>query len=178
MKPEYIRVALTRSDGSLAILSFITKGAINARGDIFQREASDEAIQAECDKMFGSSNAPVVSWRRINESDIPIERDFRDAWIDDGQSVTHDLNKARVIFKNKIREKRPSLFSELDAQYLKALETNDDVAKQQIVDQKQILRDATEDPRIQKCKTIEELRSLDPLSDVPSFITRIKQNNK
>jgi hypothetical protein len=71
---------------------------------------------------------------------VPANRDFRGAWVLSGSVISEDLNKAKEIFADKIREARKPLLEALDTDYMKALETSADTT--QIVADKQALRDA------------------------------------
>ena len=71
---------------------------------------------------------------------VPSNRDFRGAWTLSGSVITEDLDKAKEIFADKIREARTPLLAALDTDYMKALESSADTAK--IVADKQALRDA------------------------------------
>ena len=71
---------------------------------------------------------------------VPANRDFRGAWTLSGSVITEDLDKAKEIFADKVREARGPLLAALDTDYMKALETSADTT--QIVADKQALRDA------------------------------------
>lgn len=71
---------------------------------------------------------------------VPSTRDFRGAWTLSGSVITEDLDKAKQIFADRVREARGPLLTALDADYMKALESNADTAK--IVADKKALRDA------------------------------------
>jgi hypothetical protein len=71
---------------------------------------------------------------------VPANRDFRGAWTLSGSVITEDLDKAKEIFADKVREARTPLLAALDTDYMKALESNADTT--QIVADKQALRDA------------------------------------
>ena len=71
---------------------------------------------------------------------LPSTRDFRGAWTLSGKVITEDLDKAKQIFADRVREARGPLLTALDADYMKALESNADTAK--IVADKKALRDA------------------------------------
>ena len=68
-----------------------------------------------------------------------------------------DLDRAKEIKKDKIREDRKLLLEEQDVLYMRALEANDAEAKNAIVLEKQRLRDIT--LRVDECLTVEELSS-------------------
>jgi hypothetical protein len=71
---------------------------------------------------------------------VPSDRNFRGAWSLSGNVISEDLNKAKEIFADKIREARTPLLAALDTDYMKALEQGADTAA--IVASKQALRDA------------------------------------
>ena len=71
---------------------------------------------------------------------VPSNRDFRGAWTLSGSVISEDLDKAKEIFADKVREARTPLLAALDTDYMKALETSADTT--QIVADKQALRDA------------------------------------
>lgn len=83
-KTEYI--AITKTDGSLAVMQFIIEAE-------FIREPSDENINAEIQK----SNINAVSWRRIKKEDLPLDRTYRNAWKDDGTKIDLDPIKKAII---------------------------------------------------------------------------------
>jgi hypothetical protein len=57
---------------------------------------------------------------------------------------TYDTNKALEILKSKIRIKRTKLFSDLDVQYMRALEMGNTTLQSEIVAKKEILRNLTD----------------------------------
>jgi len=71
---------------------------------------------------------------------VPSDRNFRGAWVLNGSVISEDLNKAKEIFADKIREARTPLLAALDTDYMRALEQGADTAA--IVASKQALRDA------------------------------------
>jgi hypothetical protein len=71
---------------------------------------------------------------------VPSDRNFRGAWSLSGNVISEDLNKAKEIFADKIREARTPLLAALDTDYMRALEQGADTAA--IVASKQALRDA------------------------------------
>jgi hypothetical protein len=57
--------------------------------------------------------------------------------------IGFNLDKAKEIHKDKIREVRNPLLEKKDVEYIRALESGDTDKVQQIVTEKQALRDAT-----------------------------------
>jgi len=101
---------------------------------------------------------------------VPSKRHFRDAWVLNGDVISEDLDKAKEIFKDKIREVRAPLLDAEDVVYMKALEADDSAAKTASVATKNALRDATDNSAITSATTITELKAAwdtDVLGDSP-----------
>jgi len=90
---------------------------------------------------------------------IPTDRLFRDAWVLSGTVITEDLDTAKDIFKDKIREVRTPLLEAEDVVYIKALEADDATAKAASVTKKNALRDAPAAQAIADATTIDELKA-------------------
>ena len=119
------------------------------------------------------ANNSGLSIEEIAEKDVPkglkykiIDREelshldnriFRDAWVLDAKmKPIVDMEKAKEIWKDIIRQARKIAFEDLDIQYMRATEAGDDTTK--IVSTKQKLRDFTNNPEIESANTIEELQ--------------------
>ena len=89
----------------------------------------------------------------------PSDRLFRDAWSLSGTVITEDLDKAKEIFKDKIREVRKPLLEAEDVVYMKALEADDSTAKANSVTKKNNLRDAPAATAITNATDIDELKA-------------------
>ena len=99
---------------------------------------------------------------------LPAERTFRDAWTaganpEDG-IISVNMDKAKDIWRDKIRRARESELAKLDAAFMKALETGADTTA--IVAQKQALRDAPSHPDIDAATTPAELKAVQPIPNV------------
>ena len=70
-----------------------------------------------------------------------------------------NLEKALEIHKTKIREKRESIFKDLDIQFMKALEQGNTTLSAEIGAKKQALRDIT-DIDISNISTLDELKQI------------------
>ena len=68
-----------------------------------------------------------------------------------------NISKAKEIHKDKIRVARTPKLAELDVEFQKALETNDDTKKAEITTKKQALRDAPAASSIDTASTPDEL---------------------
>ena len=99
--------------------------------------------------------------------ELPDERIFRDAWSADEEAgvISVDMVAARNIWRERIRRARAPRFAELDAEFMKALETG--ASTTAIVAEKQALRDAPADPGIDAALTPEELKLVKPAGLVP-----------
>jgi hypothetical protein len=70
--------------------------------------------------------------------------------------------KAVEIHKNKLRELRAPKLSELDIEYMKAVESGNSGLMQSIATQKQALRDVTSDPSLTSAKSPDDLKKIIP----------------
>ncbi|HAM42076.1 MAG TPA: hypothetical protein DCP69_12300 [Candidatus Omnitrophica bacterium] len=162
--PETLRIALTCADGTLALMTFVTT-EYRADGSIaWARLATRGTVDAEIARAsvsFDPEQVPVISWRFAEESEIPTDRTYRNAWRDTGTGVEHDMVHARELHRNLLREARAPRLAALDLAYLQADETNAQARKELIAEEKQRLRDITLDPRIEAVQTIAELRVIE-----------------
>jgi len=90
---------------------------------------------------------------------VPSDRNFRGAWVLNGSVISEDINSAKEIFKDKVREVRKPLLEAEDVVYMKALEADNASAKTASVATKNALRDATDDSAIADATTITELKA-------------------
>jgi hypothetical protein len=90
---------------------------------------------------------------------VPSDRHFRGAWSLSGKVISEDMDAAKVIFKDKIREVRQPLLEAEDVVYMKALEADDASAKTASVAKKKALRDAPAAKAITDADTIAKLKA-------------------
>ena len=73
----------------------------------------DFYIQAAIDKatvswgrpgMLESAWLPVLGWERVQQSDFPADRTFRNAWRHSGSGVVIDMPEARKICAEKMKK--------------------------------------------------------------------------
>jgi len=167
MTPETVKIAIRRSDGGVSIMSFITRG----RGDVlpsgatwedqgrglWRREPTDANVSQEITRV---PLLDAVGYRRITDADILPDRTFRDAWIDDGEKLLHDIAKAREIHRQRLRVARAPVLADLDVAYQRADEKGDKPGKARVVALKQELRDITAHPGIEAAQTTDELKAI------------------
>lgn len=154
-KIEIVKIAMTRLDGGVSIMSFVAKQFGSGEGPGWDRVPSEENINAEIIR----SGVDCVSWRIVIDADIPADRYFRNAWKDDGKLAV-DMPKAREIQKNVLRHARGPLLGALDIEAMRAVETNDSARLSEIAAQKQALRDVTDKPEIEAAQTPEALKAI------------------
>ena len=97
---------------------------------------------------------------------IPAERTFREGWEanEDTAVISVNMERAKDIWRDKIRQARIEPLSNLDADYMKALETGADTTS--IIAQKQALRDAPALASIDAATTPDELTVIQPIPSV------------
>ena len=88
---------------------------------------------------------------------VPSDRHFRGAWVLDGTVISEDMDAAKVIFKDKVREARKPLLEEKDVELMKALESG--ASTTDIATAKDALRDAPATSAISSASTIAELKA-------------------
>jgi hypothetical protein len=101
---------------------------------------------------------------------VPSDRHFRGAWSLSGSVISEDMDAAKVIFKDKVREVRNPLLDAEDVVYMKALEADDASAKAASVTKKTALRDAPAASAINAASDIAALKAAwdtDVLGDSP-----------
>ena len=79
-----------------------------------------------------------------------------------------NMNKAKDIWRDKIRADRTAELNKLDVEYMRALEAGDTTKQAEIAAKKQALRDAPADERIDNATSPEELKSLDIVKEIVS----------
>lgn len=102
---------------------------------------SDKQYLAE---IYKSIPDTALKIREISDTDIPADREFRDAWCDvtDLFSIDIDNKKVKEIELGRMRVKRNAALDLLDKVAVQVLEDGADLAPVRI--KKQALRDATE----------------------------------
>ena len=95
-------------------------------------------------------------YKIMDSSKLPESSIFRDAWVaDDNWTISIDMERAREVWRNKIRFARASKWEQLDVAYMKALEISGDVSE--IVEEKIMLRDFPNQESIELSESVEEL---------------------
>jgi hypothetical protein len=77
-------IAITRADGLLTIMQFVTHQPRGASGPEWFRAASPENVEAEIAR---AGIADVRSWRLVQPEDLPPTREHRATWRDTGTEI-------------------------------------------------------------------------------------------
>lgn len=92
----------------------------------------------------------------VEDSEIPADQEFRNAWIHNGKKIEIDFVKAKEITKNRLRAERKPLLESLDVEVMKNI--SNAAALQEIEVEKQRLRDIT--LQVNNLTTVEELKAV------------------
>ena len=97
-----------------------------------------------------------VAYEIVEDSAIPADREFRDAWQHSNGKIDVDIAKAQEITKNRLRKERQPLLEKLDVEVMKNI--TDPVKLDEIEVQKQVLRDITK--VVDTLTTVDELKAV------------------
>ena len=172
MRPDVQTIVIDMADGSVAIMSFVTRGLsptlppgaqwIDARAQRWTREASDANVFAELLKTFPAGTVQPLRYALVKDADIPTDRTYRAAWTHDGAGFGHDMTKARALHLNAVRAARARELERLDKEWMKATGQNEKQDADAVEAQRQALRDAPQTLPVGEAKTVDELKSLWP----------------
>jgi len=162
-------IAVEFVDGSpMAIVQWITQGYGDTLPDggtwlrpgcWIRPTNRPELVERKLAVIF-ADRAAIRSWRFVAPAEIPTDRTYRNAWMDTGTSVQHDMTKARALHRNMLRNERVERMLVLDQEWMAATRANDRAAIVDIDRRKQELLDITDDPRIDAATTTEELKQI------------------
>ena len=149
-----LRFVFTAADGSVTV---VTPAAPRVEG-----ESDAELIARVASRMQEAGSMPRdAAYSIVSKDDLPTDRSYRNAWTFDGKNFGHDMARARDIHRDKIRAFRAPLMADLDTQFIRALEAGAETKA--VVAEKQRLRDAPADPRIEAAGTVADLKAAWPL---------------
>lgn len=103
--------------------------------------------------------AAQSSESKIYESFQLPEAEFIDAWTID---ATIDLERAKDVWRNKMRPVRDARLKQLDLQWMQAMELGDTVAAAAVAAKKQELRDITKRDELKYAKSLAEVKAFWP----------------
>ena len=96
-----------------------------------------------------------ISFKIIDQSEVPSDRTFRNAWKEEGEAVGIDIVKAREVQKDRIRVARAPLMTELDYKQ----NAGEDVGVE-----RQRLKDFT--ALVDSVSDVEELKAVMPVLEI------------
>lgn len=103
--------------------------------------------------------AAQSSESKIYESFQLPEAEFIDAWTID---ATIDLERAKDVWRRKMRPVRNERLKQLDLQWMQAMELGDTVAAAAVATKKQELRDITKRDELKYAKSLAEVKAFWP----------------
>jgi hypothetical protein len=99
-----IKIKYTNPDGSLAIV----------------HPAPD--FKGTMEELAAKTVPEGLSWSTVEEADLPISRNYRDAWVENGSVVDIDLEKAKPLQKGhmirKASDRARDEFGNIDQQVI------------------------------------------------------------
>lgn len=168
MNIEQAFFAVTLDDGSVAIMGFVTQGRgsslpkgaewVDEAEGWWKREPTDANVFLEIGRTAFADGRSPTGYRRVQPTDLPQDRTYRNAWKDDGQAIVHDMPKAREIHRDRLRQLRAAQFEANDIALRDAILAQDQQAIAKATKRRDDLRDATDDPAIEAAQTVDELR--------------------
>jgi hypothetical protein len=166
-KLEQISIALSRKDGGVSIMAFLTVG----RGSVLPfgaqwledgwwvRPPTDANISNEIRAI--PEGPDIVSWVVITPDQIPSgDRTYRDAWTLNGKMIEHDMVKAREVHRGRVRKARAAALKTLDGEWMRAIGQSQQIVADEVERKRKAWRDAPTDPRIDAAQTVGDLKAL------------------
>jgi hypothetical protein len=158
------RIVYTQSNGLAGVVTPAPKWLSKM---LAEGNTEAEAFEILKVKSIASADERATAKIAEDESAFPPNRKFRDAWAQNDTQVVEDMDKARLIHMNRIREVRNSELAKEDINFQKAIETDDPSAKTAVVTKKQILRDIPQTFDLSGANTGDELDAMWP-SELPA----------
>jgi hypothetical protein len=108
-------------------------------------------------------NRPM--YRVVKRQEIPADQTYRDCWrLSDTEEelIAIDVDKAKEVWKQKMREARTPIMEKLDTDFFRAMEDGDTDKQKNIANMKRLLRDVTKLPELENAKTVDEIETVWP----------------
>lgn len=144
-----MKVLIKNSDGTIGILSPAENCGLTIE-QIIEKDVPKVLVGMDG---FGNATYEQLSYEIVDDSAIPADRTFRNAWKHD---LTVDITKAQEITKERLRKERQPLLEKLDVEVMKNIA--DPVKLDEIEAQKQVLRDITK--VVDGLTAVEELKAV------------------
>jgi hypothetical protein len=104
-------------------------------------------------------------YKIVTREDIPVDQTYRDCWRlseRENDLIAIDVEKAKEVWKKKMRNARELIFPKLDTDFFRALEFADMDKQKEIAERKRLLREVTALPELENAKTVEEIEAIWP----------------
>lgn len=147
------KIMYTVADGSVSVATAAPKNKIE---EMLGEMTDEEYVQ----HIMGCIPKDAINITEVTDESILMDREFRNAWKQNGSAIEHDLEKARGIQLDKVRIAREPKLVELDKQFMLALEKGKSTVG--IVTAKQRLRDITEPLKVATLNSIDDVKNLFP----------------
>lgn len=132
-----MKIAYMQPNGVVAIATAASKESIERKlGEMNDEQYKDHVIERSVPK--------GVPFRLIDDAEIPPSREFRNAWVDMGDKISIDCEKARDWQLVKLREARNKYLAATDTLVTRAMESNDSKSIDGLSIKRKALRDITE----------------------------------
>lgn len=157
-----MKIIYTTTDSDqINVVTYATLDQINeSRKLLGQPKLASKDYMAHV--MAKSLPADVETVIEVEDSEIPADRTFRNAWSIKNKKVDVDMDSAKKLHMDTLRAIRNKQLQSLDVEIVKAIETDDTAAKQAVIALKQKLRDMPETEDLSKIKTPEDLKKHNP----------------
>jgi len=132
-----MRIILKNQDGSVSVLYPVLECGLTV-------------------EQIAEKDSHGTPYEIVEDSEIPADQDFRNAWIHNGRKIEIDFVKAKEITKNRLRDERKPLLENLDVEVMRNM--SDPVKLAEIEAQKQVLRDLPQ--QVDNLKTVDELKAI------------------
>lgn len=153
------------NDGGLSIVVGASKSAIE---DIL-----GPMTQEEYEKHIHEKSIPknAINTRPIQLSDLPADREFRNAWCDvtPESTVDIDLEKAKDIKLSELRKKRDEELLKTDSEFVQAFSSDDQAGLEKIKKKKQKLREMTDSLKSLKVNGYNDVSVLNKIRELGKF---------
>jgi hypothetical protein len=157
-------IAIKFADGTVGIMGFVTAEYFADGKTIrWSKDPTADNIEAEIARTaFDIGKLPHAGWRFIDPKTLPADREFRNAWVDDGRAITHDMDKARALCIERLRLARNEKLDALDKDWMRASGQKDQAEADAVEAERQVLRDFPADiaAALDAAATVEDLKAI------------------
>jgi hypothetical protein len=137
-------------------------------GPMTEEEAIEYIIKKDVPARVWSSeykyNRPM--YKVVKRQQLSTQNQFyRDCWRlseSDNELIEIDVEKAKNVWKNKMRWARKDIFEKLDMDFFRVMEDGDSERQKEIAVKKKLLREVTDLPELKAAQTIEEIEAVWP----------------